>query len=701
MKRFAQLVSTLALSSLLGSLAVLGGGCQDSNDNGGGGPVVTEAAQIEVDPPSVVFSSAIVGGGDYAVERIRIGNSGTGELRVSSIRLEEDDPVKEFELSYEVPRDAQGNKLFPIDEKEICPPTDNFRLAGVASATEDNPSYCILWVLYRPEDTERDLGRIRIRSNDTVRETVQIDLSTGESKPRLTVSPPTVRFGEVLEGESVTERVTVFNSGRADLVIDRISLANDADQQFEVEISQEEGTHHAYPATLKPAVTVEDREHMVLLVHYTPGRSGNALGKLRIESNDPDNEAYDVPLEALSIKPCIKVIPESVVFGDVAIGEAKEVDLEVSNCGNADLVITEASLVEAGTGTSPDFHIYRVPEGLDCGDGQIACTGEITIPEGGSVTVVMQYIPGEEAPDGGSLLLRTNVPGSEELEIDLFGRGTTNTCPVAIAEARVLGSDSYSEFPDEARRLITIPLKTLELRGENSTDPDGFIPEQGYKWTVVERPTDSTAELAPHQGDPNPTFYVDLAGTYVFELQVTDNKGLFSCQNARVVVEAIPDEDIHIQLVWDTPADPDQTDEDYGAGADVDLHFLHPLGDWFDLTYDCFYGNKTADWGRPGVPTDDPSLDRDDLDGAGPENINLDNPESGRVYRVGVHYFADHGYGASFVTVRIFIEGVLAFELANKRMPSTDYFWDVASISWPSGEIQSIDNLMASTPGDD
>ena len=105
---------------------------------------------------------------------------------------------------------------------------------------------------------------------------------------------------------------------------------------------------------------------------------------------------------------------------------------------------------------------------------------------------------------------------------------------------------------------------------------------------------------ADEPGTPTAVFFVDLAGTYEIELRVTDVGGLTapseSCPDpvARVFINANPDEDIHIQLVWDTPGDDDQTD---ASGSDVDLHFLHPRGnDWFRAgggDYDCYFANPT------------------------------------------------------------------------------------------------------------
>jgi hypothetical protein len=156
--------------------------------------------------------------------------------------------------------------------------------------------------------------------------------------------------------------------------------------------------------------------------------------------------------------------------------------------------------------------------------------------------------------------------------------------------------------------------------------------------------------------------------------------------------------------VWDTPTDPNQLD---ASGSDVDLHLLHEVGSWNERPYDCFWQNLNPDWasGRTGACIsdqtpgchDDPSLDIDDVDGSGPENINLDNPEPDHTYFVGVHYFSDHGYGRSFVTVRIFIGGVLEREFLRQRLDD-QAFWQVGDIAWPAGTVDANGTITNGIP---
>ena len=160
-----------------------------------------------------------------------------------------------------------------------------------------------------------------------------------------------------------------------------------------------------------------------------------------------------------------------------------------------------------------------------------------------------------------------------------------------------------------------------------------------------------------------------------------------------------PAEDgLHVELVWDSPADPDRPNPGPGWCTDLDLHLLREPGGWSCAPEDVWAGHPRADWGEAGVSEDDPVFSRDDTDGDGPENVTLGSMEAGATYRIGVHYRDDCGFAASFATVRVFVSGVLRFELANKRLPATGSFWDVARVDGGDGRIQPINRLHRAPP---
>ena len=256
-----------------------------------------------------------------------------------------------------------------------------------------------------------------------------------------------------------------------------------------------------------------------------------------------------------------------------------------------------------------------------------------------------------------------------------------------------------------------LPLEIVNLDGR------AFAPDAtSWVWTVVKRPGGSTAQPAerlPNRADPTlatpddprtpeASFFVDLAGDFVLELATDADEG---APPMRLLLRAVPDSDIHVQLVWDTPGDADQTD---GEGSDVDLHLLHPRGhDWAEPPLDCHYANANPDWGPPGEPGN-PSLDIDDVNGAGPENINLDAPEEveGSRYCVGVDYYRaenflvmDATYGPSTATVRIYLHGSLASE-QSRPLLATHHFWQPACIVRVDGawQVEEVDAYHEAVP---
>ena len=245
-----------------------------------------------------------------------------------------------------------------------------------------------------------------------------------------------------------------------------------------------------------------------------------------------------------------------------------------------------------------------------------------------------------------------------------------------------------------------IPQTLLHLVGDQSSSPLGEVTKWVWK---VEQPEGSVATFSPSANFSNPTFLANVAGSYLFSLEVEDAWGTPGCEPAFAEVIVIPDEAVHVELLWNTPGDPDPADSGPEAGADLDLHFLHPyatpgqpngtgsLG-WFNTPFDCYWFNPAPNWGsvNPDI-LDNPQLDLDDTDGAGPENLNLALPENGMTYSIGAHYWADHGFGSSFATIRVYLFGTLVFEKAAVELENND-LWEACTLDWPEATVTPIGN---------
>ncbi len=225
--------------------------------------------------------------------------------------------------------------------------------------------------------------------------------------------------------------------------------------------------------------------------------------------------------------------------------------------------------------------------------------------------------------------------------------------PTARASSDVLGQS-------EAQELQVVPLETVIF------DPGTGAENLSFVWSVIVRPEGSTADFTPSNTARTPSLFMDLAGNYEVLLEVFDQNNR-PAGTEKIQIEVIPDELIHVQLVWDTD------------GTDLDLHFMHPTGRWNQSPFDCYWANVEPNWFDPENNDDNPSLDIDDVDGFGPENINLDIAEADTPYEVGVHFYSDRAQmGSTEATVRIFLSGELAFE--QSMTLSHGQFWHVASI---------------------
>ena len=227
--------------------------------------------------------------------------------------------------------------------------------------------------------------------------------------------------------------------------------------------------------------------------------------------------------------------------------------------------------------------------------------------------------------------------------------------------------------------LVPPIRSSVDFLGEESYDPNGLDLVNHY-WKLVEQPQGSTVTGGGNNVNEM-GFVPDVVGRYVFELVVV-NEACVHSDPCQVALEAVPDADLWIEMFWQFPGD------------DMDLHLIQNEAQYLSEG-DCYYGNcvsydgdSTLDWGGAGSE-DDPHLDLDDIEGIGPENINIQSPASGQ-YRVVVHdYPGSERWEANAVTVRIYVGSEMVYE-ESKSIEGEDIYVPFANINWPSGEVTPL-----------
>jgi hypothetical protein len=319
----------------------------------------------------------------------------------------------------------------------------------------------------------------------------------------------------------------------------------------------------------------------------------------------------------------------------------------------------------------------------------------------------------EEQQEGSSLLGEGSGDGEAAAQFDNESAGVSE----GLVEADNLDGgetrSGRSTPPICATGVVSVngsppwrPQTAVHVTGAASWGADET--ELLYIWSLVQ-PEGSHVRLET-QGNPSDVVFVPkMIGTYEIILSVEGIDGLPPCGPTTAVVEVSPGSGIHIEMVWDTPEDPDQSDTGGGVrrtapppGADLDLHFAHPdAASWFDSMLDCFWLNPEPDWAdktahpatysyQPTI-TDNPAMTLQDIDGAGPEIITLKRPQEGATYYVGVHYWNDNGYGLSDAQVRIYLDGELSYSSQWVSLQDLD-MWEVATLDWSNREVSTMTN---------
>lgn len=245
-----------------------------------------------------------------------------------------------------------------------------------------------------------------------------------------------------------------------------------------------------------------------------------------------------------------------------------------------------------------------------------------------------------------------------------------------------------------------------------------FYPEGGAdcRWAVV-APAGSATTGAEAPDAEDTRVYFDISGDYIITVTIVDPYG---ATHVCTFVVHVRGQGIRVEMWWNETVPGDSV-------SDVDLHFHRnrPGSGWFNAD-DCYYANcvvnpilpwvsYTIAWGYPDSPATacarsrcpNPRLDIDDVEGWGPENVNIDGAHDGDLFRVAVHYYDDDTWdGPADVMVRIYCGGtprvVYGPARINNVSAGTGEIWRVADIvaRGPSGDDCEITSLASGSAYD-
>lgn len=386
------------------------------------------------------------------------------------------------------------------------------------------------------------------------------------------------------------------------------------------------------------------------------GRTLNDEGECVEEDIEPDMGPID--------EPCLDVTPDPVEFGMIELGRAAVLSATITNCSEGFDLDVEEVATSGGV-----FELVSVDPELPA-----------TLEPGATATARVRFTPDSTDPATGQLDV---TAGDLSASVGLTGQGQGEECFDATAGGQTMRTNF-------ATTVAAAPYETVMLQVQPSDGGDADT-LTNHQWSVTAQPMGSTTRLSPDNMAAAPTLFLDSLGVYTVEVTAENAEGLPTCDPAVVTINVTIDATIWVEITWDTPGDPDQTDN---MGADIDLHFMHPNGTWNTAPLDLHDGNPMVDWGATG-PANDPQLVRSDSDGLGPEIVILNDPEMLN-YRTGAYGANPNGFGVSDVTMRVYLNGNLSYE--GTQAVNLREFWFVGGIDAANQSFAPVETITIGFP---
>ncbi|HTZ99777.1 MAG TPA: choice-of-anchor D domain-containing protein, partial [Candidatus Aquilonibacter sp.] len=252
-------------------------------------------AGMSITPPSVSFGN--VPDGTTATQAIILANTGSANLIVSSAT-------------------ATGT---------------GFAVTGFSAQTLTPNSTMTFNATFTPTSTSAVSGSISVSTSLSGSPTA-IPLTGTGTQPGMSVTPSSVSFGDVADGATATQVVTLKNIGTANLVV-----------------SSESVTGAGFSVNGFSAQTLAPNNSMAFNVVFAPTSPGGASGSISVSTNLAGSPTA-IPLTGTGTQPGISVTPSTVSFGNVADGTSVPQVITVKNTGTANLVVSSATA--SGTGFS-------------------------------------------------------------------------------------------------------------------------------------------------------------------------------------------------------------------------------------------------------------------------------------------------------------------------------------------------------------
>jgi len=320
---------------------------------------------------------------------------------------------------------------------------------------------------------------------------VQTPVFTVTPQPVIGVTPTNLDFGSVNAGQTKDLQLTVNNTGNAALTISSITSTN---PRFSV---------------TAPAISfnVAAGAQALVTVRFAPTARGTQTATLSVNSNDPNRARVDVSLTGNGLAPVIDVTPTSLSFGNVKVGQNRDLQITARNTGDALLTISSI------TSSNAQFSV-------------ISPASPFNIAAGGNAVVNLRFAPTSAGARAGTLSINSNDPSRARVDVVLTGTGLAPIVEVT-PQSLIFGNVATGENLIMKLAVRNTGNAPLNISSITSSDPQFTISLPTTTFTLPAggsininvrfAPTSAgakTGTLSINSNDPNrPRLDVPMTGT--------------------------------------------------------------------------------------------------------------------------------------------------------------------------------------------
>ncbi len=272
----------------------------------------------------------------------------------------------------------------------------------------------------------------------------QFPLSASPS-PDITVTPISRNYGDVVVNGVGSFNFIVSNDGTTTLNVSSTSLLGSDSDQFNIDSGN-------------GSFSLNQGQSQTVSLSFNPTTVGNKSATLRIASNDPNEDPFDVSLTGNGVisAPDITVTPSANDYGDIEVGNTVSFNVEIRNDGSENLNVSALSLAGSNPG---EFSIDSGQSGSTLAPGQ-------------SQVAAVSFNPSSLGDKSAILSIPSNDPDENPSNVDLSGRGISPG----------MGGGTLTLSPsDDARVSLGFPRSNygsdtvIRIRGAGTSSHESYL----------------------------------------------------------------------------------------------------------------------------------------------------------------------------------------------------------------------------------